>query len=87
MSISSAQNTTSPYAAINPIILISSALALVAGLAWNEAIQTGIEEFGPQDTGTQFKAKLIYAIVITVIVIGIVYLMEFAKGKISRHHT
>jgi Family of unknown function (DUF5654) len=79
--MSTSTSSTSPYSSVNPIFLVSSALALVAGLAWNEAIQTGIEEFGPQDTGTQFKAKIIYAIIITVIVIIIIYIMEYAKGK------
>jgi Family of unknown function (DUF5654) len=85
MSTSSASQST-PYESISPFIIVSGALVFVVGLAWNEAIQSGIEEFGPQETGTQFKAKLIYATIITIIGVGVIYFMEFAKSKIGGHH-
>ena len=80
---SSAVSGASGATSINPVILIGSALAFVAGIAWNDAIQTGLEEYGPTEKGSQFKAKLIYAVIITIIVSGIVYALEFVKTTVS----
>ena len=59
--------------------LITTALALVAGLAWNDAIQSIFKEiFGPQST---MIAKLLYAMLITTIVVVI----GFRISKIQKH--
>lgn len=49
---------------------ITTAFGLVAGLAWNEAINAVIEKFFPMSTGGMV-AKFIYAIIITVILVFI----------------
>ena len=57
---SEVQNKTIKY--------IVGAFGLVAGLAWNDAIKAFIEYFFPQDQNG-LKAKFIYALVITCIVV------------------
>ena len=53
---------------------ISAALALVAGLAWNDAISTFIKYLFPLDSNTMI-AKFVYAILLTIFIsIAIVYL-------------
>lgn len=47
--------------------LINSAFALVAALAWNEAIKALIDQFFP--AGSALYSKLVYALVLTVIVV------------------
>ncbi|MFA6428426.1 MAG: DUF5654 family protein [Candidatus Buchananbacteria bacterium] len=46
---------------------IMAALGFVAGLAWNDAIKSIIEAIFP--LGTNWVAKLIYAILVTVLVV------------------
>ena len=56
-----------------------AAFGLVAGLAWNDAIKTAIEEFFPLK-GDTILAKLIYAVLITLIVVVItMYLARLSK--------
>lgn len=53
---------------------ISAALALVVGLAWNDAISTFIKYLFPLDSNT-IVAKFIYAAILTVFIsFGIIYL-------------
>lgn len=54
---------------------IIAAFGLVAGLAWNDAIKIAIEYIFPFSTNT-IVAKLIYAVIMTIIVVLIsIYLM------------
>jgi hypothetical protein len=58
---------------------ISAALALVAGLAWNDAIAALIKYLFPIDSNT-IIAKFVYAIILTIFIsIAIAYL-ESALG-------
>ncbi|MEK7673185.1 MAG: DUF5654 family protein [Patescibacteria group bacterium] len=58
---------------------ILTALGLVAGLAWNDTIKAIIEEYFPTDSGS-IKAQLIYAILVTVVVVIIsIYLTKLIK--------
>lgn len=72
---------------------ITSALALVVGLFWNDAIKSGIEKLVPQ--GQDVAAKFASAIIVTVVVVIVVYLLFRAhriatrevgelKGRIKR---
>jgi hypothetical protein len=47
--------------------LINSAFALVAALAWNEAIKAIIDRYVP--TGSALYSKLIYAVILTIIIV------------------
>ena len=64
---------------------IVTSFGLVAGLAWNDAIKSMIEEFFPLHKDT-LKAKTIYALVITVIVVSVsIYLSRlFKKEKVDK---
>lgn len=49
---------------------ILTALGLVAGLAWNDAIKSFIEYvFPPDHEGNTLKAKFVYAVLITIIIV------------------
>jgi hypothetical protein len=57
---------------------ITSALGLVAGLAWNDAIKDLITKFVPGQS--TLVAKFIYAVIITIFVVLLtVYLMKIFK--------
>ena len=56
---------------------ITSALALVVGLFWNDAIKSAIEKLVPQ--GQDVIAKFISAILVTIIVVIVVYLLFRAQ--------
>jgi uncharacterized BrkB/YihY/UPF0761 family membrane protein len=58
---------------------IVTALGLVAGLAWNDAVKTAIEYIFPAQENT-LMAKFIYATTITLVVVFIsVYLTKFFR--------
>lgn len=60
---------------------VISALSLVAGLAWNDAIKSLIEYAFPFSKDTA-GAKLIYAVLMTLfIVIVTIYMMKFLGKK------
>ena len=59
---------------------IVAALGLVAGLAWNDAIKTLIEQLFPLGTGS-LPAKFFYATLITVLVVVISYSLLKVKTK------
>lgn len=60
---------------------IVAAFGLVAGLAWNDAVKTLIENLFPLGRGT-LLAKFIYAISMTLVVVVIsVYLIRFSEKE------
>ena len=61
---------------ISPLYLIASAFVLVAGLAWNQVIQTLLQKYGPQDPQAALKSQIIYAVVITIIFVIVIYILE-----------
>jgi len=52
---------------------IVSALALVVGLFWNEAIKAAIEQLIPAGEGLSYK--FIAAIIVTIIVVIVIYIL------------
>lgn len=61
---------------------ITAALGLVAGLAWNDAVKTMIEEFYPVEKGNGVLAKFWYATVITLVIVIIsYYLLRFINRQ------
>jgi len=63
---------------------IATALGLVAGLAWNEAIKGLIDSIYPSTNGGGLGAKFIYAIIVTIgIVIVSSYLLRLSQKKNS----
>ena len=55
------------------ITLITTAFALVAGLAWNDAIQALIAEF--MDAGSALTGLLAYAVIVTIIAVVVTLLL------------
>lgn len=64
---------------VNPFSVLAGSLTFVAGLAWNEAVQSGINEYYPEHTA--FRAKLVYAIMVTLIITLIVVFLKYANDK------
>lgn len=61
------------------ISYIAGALSVVAGIAWNSAIGSAIEYLFPWKGGS-ILAKLLYAVVITLVAVFItVYLVRLSK--------
>lgn len=63
------------------ITLITTAFALVAGLAWNSAIQALINTF--LDAGSALTGLIIYAVVVTVIAVVVTLLLGRFADKIG----
>jgi hypothetical protein len=60
---------TNKQALVQSLTLINTAFALVAGLAWNEAIKSLIDRYLPATTG--LYSKFAYAFVLTLVVVTI----------------
>ncbi len=64
---------------VNPVMIVSTSLSLVAGLAWNEAIQSAIETYYPLRK-SELHLKFLYAIIVTAVaVISAVLLLYFIR--------
>ncbi|MDD5959419.1 MAG: DUF5654 family protein [Methanobrevibacter wolinii] len=63
------------------ITLITTAFALVAGLAWNSAISKLIQTFMP--AGSELNGMLFYAIAVTVIAVVVTLLLGRMAGKMG----
>lgn len=60
---------------------VLTALSLVAGLAWNQAIQSLVNQFFPTKGGS-ILANFVYAIIITVIIVVVtISLLRFKKEE------
>lgn len=59
---------------------VATALTIVAGMAWNDAVKSAIETYVKKDEGTM--GKFIYAIIITVLGIIIIYMMKTLHSKV-----
>lgn len=63
------------------ITLVTTAFALVAGLAWNEAISKLIETFLPADSA--LTGMILYAVVVTVIAVVVTILLGRMAGRMG----
>lgn len=59
---------------------VATALTIVAGMAWNDAVKSAIETYVKKDEGT--FGKFLYAIIITVLGIIIIYMMKTLHTKV-----
>ncbi|HLC77231.1 MAG TPA: DUF5654 family protein [archaeon] len=64
---------------------IISALALVVGLFWNEAIKAAIEQIVPQGEGLFYKflAALIVTIVVVIVIYVIIHSQRLAEKRLK----
>ncbi len=69
---------------IRTLVLTSivSALALVVGLFWNEAIKAAIEQIVPQGEGLFYK--FLAAIIVTIIVVVVIYVIMHSQRIAER---
>ncbi|MDR2624297.1 MAG: DUF5654 family protein [Methanobrevibacter sp.] len=61
--------------------LITTAFALVAGLAWNSAIQAIIKEFFKSNS--EITGLVVYALIVTIIAVLVTVFIGRALGKIG----
>jgi hypothetical protein len=66
---------------VNPFIILGGSLSFIAGLAWNEVITTSINQYYPAEDKKTIKAKLIYALLITVIIVIFALLLDYLNTK------
>lgn len=61
------------------ITLITTAFALVAGLAWNDAIQALINTF--MEAGSALTGQIVYAVIVTIIAVVVSLLLGRAANR------
>jgi hypothetical protein len=61
--------------------LVSAGLGFVAGLAWNDAIQSLVKTFVPEQSA--LAAKFIYAILVTAAIVIITVKLSHAADKLK----
>lgn len=67
---------------LNPMVIIAASLAFVGGLAWNDVVQTAIGKYIPKE-GNQLTAKIIYAVLVTVAIVLIGYLLQYINQRFN----
>ena len=60
---------------IGVLTLFEGGLVYAASIAWSNAMMSGIDEIYPQKKDL-FRAKLIYAILITIIIIIVIFIIK-----------
>lgn len=63
------------------ITLVTTAFGLVAGLAWNDAIQALIGQFF--EAGSALTGQIIYAVIVTVIAVIVTILLARMAGNMG----
>lgn len=64
------------------LTLITSGFAVVAALAWNDAIQSSVNEYiVPRFPNAGIWSKFIYAFVITILIVFITYQLSQVRSK------
>ena len=58
--------------------VVAGALTLTAALAWNEAAKAGIQDLYPGPDGGSFHATLVYAVIVTILIVIIFYILRAA---------
>ena len=71
--------------AVNPFVLVGTALVFIAGLAWNNAMTAIINEYVPVSSGESVRAKVLYAIIITGVAAGIIYMLNKWYSEMAQH--
>lgn len=60
---------------------MTAGFSLVAGLAWNDAIQSAIKWIWPAEEGGSIAAKFVYAIVVTCVIVTITIQLQKLAEK------
>lgn len=69
---------------INPFVIVAGSLSFVAGLAWNEAIQSSISDYYPAETKKNTSAKFMYALLVTVIIIIMAIFIKYLNDATTQ---
>lgn len=63
------------------ITLVTTAFGLVAGLAWNDAIQALISQFFA--AGSALTGQIVYAVIVTIIAVVVTILLARIAGNMG----
>lgn len=66
------------------IYLIQSGFTFAVVMAWSDAVKAGASYVYPNNTEKAFEAQVVYAIIITIIVIAIFYFLQTTKNEIAK---
>lgn len=66
------------------ISLIQGGLILACSLAWSDAIKAGSDYIFPGNKEKVLQAKIIYAIIITIVVLILFYLLQESRNQIIK---
>ena len=68
--------------AVTPILLIGGSLAYIVGQAWNVAIQEGNNLKYPDKKRDTFRAKILYALIVTIIITIVALMLDYANRRL-----
>jgi uncharacterized BrkB/YihY/UPF0761 family membrane protein len=75
-------STSNPVQPVNPIAIVAGSLTVVAGLAWNTAILSIINEYyGDQNEKDSVQAKVVYALVVTLFIVIAVFVLSYINQQ------
>jgi lysylphosphatidylglycerol synthetase-like protein (DUF2156 family) len=63
--------------------IVAGALTVVAGLAWNDAINDSIKYYYPFENAKTLSARYTYAIVITLMVVALVWFLQYIGNELE----
>lgn len=61
-------------------LFVISMFALTAALGWNDAIQSAFRNLVPHDQSQLIHIKFAYALIVTLILMGVLYLLYVSLG-------
>lgn len=72
----------------NMVVLATSGFGVVVALAWNEFIQTAIEEYiAPYFDGSSLVSLLVYALVVTFFAVVVIMQLSTLEKKLTKLQT
>ena len=63
--------------------ILQAGLVWAGTMAWADAITTGVKQYYPHDEKKLLQAKIIYAIILTVIILSLFHLMTQTTNKLN----
>ena len=69
---------------ISALGLIEAGLTLSCALVWSDTIKKAVETIYPTDKNKELQVQIIYAIILTIIVILLFYILNTTKTEIKK---